>query len=111
MAADLGAYCSAFGPGVPTNSISNAMGTVYDVPAVLLEVRGAFTNTLPVDAYRGAGKPEANYLMERLVDAAARRCGFDPWRCAAATSSPPSPPQRLRHHHGQRRFRRGPRRG
>jgi aerobic carbon-monoxide dehydrogenase large subunit len=78
MAADLGAYCSAFGPGVPTNSISNAMGTVYDVPAVLLEVRGAFTNTLPVDAYRGAGKPEANYLMERLVDAAARRCGFDP---------------------------------
>ena len=78
MAADLGAYCSAFGPGVPTNSISNAMATVYDVPAVLLEVRGAFTNTLPVDAYRGAGKPEANYMMERLVDAAARRCGFDP---------------------------------
>jgi carbon-monoxide dehydrogenase large subunit len=78
MAADLGAYCSAFGPGVPTNSISNAMGTVYAVPAVLLEVRGAFTNTLPVDAYRGAGKPEANYMMERLVDAAARRCGFDP---------------------------------
>lgn len=78
MAADLGAYCSAFGPAVPTNSISNAMGTVYDVPAVLLEVRGAFTNTLPVDAYRGAGKPEANYIMERLVDAAARRCGFDP---------------------------------
>ena len=78
MAADLGAYCSAFGPGVPTNSISNAMGTVYDVPAVLLEVRGAFTNTLPVDAYRGAGKPEANTIMERLVDAAARRCGFDP---------------------------------
>src|SRR3712207_9492992 len=78
MAANLGAYCSAFGPSVPTNSISNAMGTVYDVPAVLLEVRGAFTNTLPVDAYRGAGKPEANTIMERLVDAAARRCGFDP---------------------------------
>jgi carbon-monoxide dehydrogenase large subunit len=78
MAADLGAYCSAFGPGVPTNSISNAMATVYAVPAVLLEVRGAFTNTLPVDAYRGAGKPEANYMMERLVDAAARRLGFDP---------------------------------
>jgi carbon-monoxide dehydrogenase large subunit len=78
MVADLGAYCSAFGPGVPTNSISNAFGTVYDVPAALLEVRGAFTNTLPVDAYRGAGKPEANTIMERLVDAAARRCGFDP---------------------------------
>jgi aerobic carbon-monoxide dehydrogenase large subunit len=78
MVADLGAYCSAFGPGVPTNSISNAMCTVYAVPAALLEVRGAFTNTLPVDAYRGAGKPEANTMMERLVDAAARRCGFDP---------------------------------
>ncbi|MBD0271081.1 MAG: xanthine dehydrogenase family protein [Acetobacteraceae bacterium] len=78
MVADLGAYCSSFGPGVPTNSISNAFGTVYDVPAALLEVRGAFTNTLPVDAYRGAGKPEANTIMERLVDAAARRFGFDP---------------------------------
>jgi carbon-monoxide dehydrogenase large subunit len=111
MAADLGAYCSAFGPGVPTNSISNAMGTVYDVPAVLLEVRGAFTNTLPVDAYRGAGKPEANYLMERWWT--------PPPGAAASTrrAAPPqprhrlSPPQRLRHHHGQRRFRRGPRRG
>ncbi|GAA0583558.1 xanthine dehydrogenase family protein molybdopterin-binding subunit [Craurococcus roseus] len=78
MVANLGAYCSSFGPGVPTNSVSNAFGTVYDVPAALLEVRGAFTNTLPVDAYRGAGKPEANTMMERLVDAAARRCGFDP---------------------------------
>ncbi|HYI83246.1 MAG TPA: xanthine dehydrogenase family protein molybdopterin-binding subunit, partial [Acetobacteraceae bacterium] len=77
MAANLGAYCSAFGPGVPTNSLSNAMCTVYAVPAALLDVRGAFTNTLPVDAYRGAGKPEANTMMERLVDAAARRCGFD----------------------------------
>ena len=78
MTADMGAYCSAFGPAVPTNSCSTAMGGAYAVPAVLLEVVGAFTNTVPVDAYRGAGKPEANYMMERLVEEAARNCGFDP---------------------------------
>ncbi|MBV1800040.1 xanthine dehydrogenase family protein molybdopterin-binding subunit [Siccirubricoccus sp. G192] len=78
MAADMGAYCSANGPACPTNSCSTAMGGVYAIPAILHEVRGAFTNTTPVDAYRGAGKPEANYMIERLVDAAARACGFDP---------------------------------
>jgi carbon-monoxide dehydrogenase large subunit len=77
-AADLGAYCSANGPGCPTNSVSTAIGGVYAIPAVLLEVRGVFTNTVPVDAYRGAGKPEANYLTERLVEAAARALGVDP---------------------------------
>jgi carbon-monoxide dehydrogenase large subunit len=55
-----------------------AMGTVYAIPAILLEVRGAFTNTAPVDAYRGAGKPEANYMVERLLDAAAQRLELDP---------------------------------
>jgi carbon-monoxide dehydrogenase large subunit len=78
MAGDLGAYCSAFGPAVPTNSVSTAIGGVYAIPAILLEVEGAFTNSLPVDAYRGAGKPEANYLTERLVEAAARATGIDP---------------------------------
>ncbi len=53
------------------------MGGVYDIPAIFMESRGAFTNKVPVDAYRGAGKPEANYLVERLIDAAVRRCGFD----------------------------------
>ena len=77
MAGDLGAYCSAFGPAVPTNSVSTAIGGVYAIPAILLEVEGAFTNSLPVDAYRGAGKPEANYLTERLVEAAARATGID----------------------------------
>ncbi len=43
-----------------------------------MDVRAAFTNTVPIDAYRGAGKPEANYLLERLIDLAARRHGFDP---------------------------------
>ena len=53
------------------------MGGVYDIPAVFVEVRGAFTNTPPIDAYRGAGKPEANYLIERLVNLAAVRTGID----------------------------------
>jgi carbon-monoxide dehydrogenase large subunit len=53
------------------------MGGVYAIPAVFLETRGAFTNTPPIDAYRGAGKPEANYLIERLVDIAARETGID----------------------------------
>ena len=77
-AADMGAYCSAHGPACPTNSVSTAIGGVYAIPAILLEVEGAFTNTTPVDAYRGAGKPEANYLTERLVEAAARATGIDP---------------------------------
>src|ERR1051326_1398281 len=51
---------------------------VYAIPAVFMAVRGAFTNTVPIDAYRGAGKPEANFLIERLVDRAARRLALDP---------------------------------
>ncbi|MBK1657197.1 xanthine dehydrogenase family protein molybdopterin-binding subunit [Paracraurococcus ruber] len=78
MAADMGAYCSPFGPAVPTNSVSTAIGGIYAIPAIFLEVEGAFTNSVPTDAYRGAGKPEANYLTERLVDAAAQATGLDP---------------------------------
>jgi aerobic carbon-monoxide dehydrogenase large subunit len=76
--ANLGAYLSTNGPGSSTNSPSSAMGGVYDIPSVFMSVRGVFTNTVPIDAYRGAGKPEANYLTERLVDLAARRLGIDP---------------------------------
>ena len=76
--ANLGAYLSTNGPGSSTNSPASAMGGVYDIPAVFMAVRGVFTNTLPIDAYRGAGKPEANYLIERLADHAARRLGVDP---------------------------------
>ena len=76
--ANLGAYLSTNGPGSSTNSPASAMGGVYDIPAVFMAVRGVFTNTVPIDAYRGAGKPEANYLIERLVDCAARRLGLDP---------------------------------
>src|SRR3954467_4040225 len=76
--ANLGAYLSTNGPGSSTNSPASAMGGVYDIPAVFMSVRGAFTNTVPIDAYRGAGKPEANYLIERLVDRAARQLRIDP---------------------------------
>jgi carbon-monoxide dehydrogenase large subunit len=76
--ANLGAYLSSNGPGSSTNSPATAMAGVYAIPAVFMDVRGAFTNTVPIDAYRGAGKPEANYLIERLIDIAARRNGWDP---------------------------------
>ena len=75
--ANLGAYLSTNGPGSSTNSPASAMGGVYDIPAVFMAVRGVLTNTLPIDAYRGAGKPEANYLIERLVNRAARRLALD----------------------------------
>jgi carbon-monoxide dehydrogenase large subunit len=75
--ANLGAYLSTNGPGSSTNSPASAMGGVYNIPAVFMAVRGVLTNTLPIDAYRGAGKPEANYLIERLVDRAARRLALD----------------------------------
>ena len=75
--ANLGAYLSSNGPGSPTNSPATAMGGVYAIPAIFMDVRGAFTNTVPIDAYRGAGKPEANYLIERLIDIAACRIGVD----------------------------------
>ena len=76
--ANLGAYLSTNGPGSSTNSPASAMGGVYAIPAVFMAVRGALTNTVPIDAYRGAGKPEANYLTERLVERAARTLGIDP---------------------------------
>ncbi len=75
--ANLGAAMSTGGPGSSTNAPGNAMGGGYDIPAVFMDVHGVFTNTVPVDAYRGAGKPEANYLIERLIDAAAPVSGID----------------------------------
>ncbi len=75
--ANMGAYLSTSGPISSTNPASSAMGGVYNIPSVFFEVRGAFTNTPPIDAYRGAGKPEANYLIERLVNLASIRTGID----------------------------------
>ena len=78
MVANLGAYLSGNGPGASAVAASTAQGGVYDIPAIAVDVRGAFTNTVPVDAYRGAGKPEANYIIERAIEAAARKLGRDP---------------------------------
>jgi carbon-monoxide dehydrogenase large subunit len=89
--ADMGAYLSSVGPHCPTNAFSTAMGGVYAIPSMHLEVRGAFTNSLPVDAYRGAGKPEANYIIERLVDAAARSLGRNPAALRAMNMLPNAP--------------------
>jgi len=75
--ADMGAYISTVAPVVPTMAMGSAMGGVYDIPLLAFRTRGVFTNTTPVDAYRGAGKPEANYLIERLIDVAAGQLGID----------------------------------
>ena len=75
---NLGAYLSNWSIVIPTYEFSGIIGGVYTIPAVHVEVRGVFTNTVPVDAYRGAGRPEAMYLMERTVDDAAHTLGVDP---------------------------------
>ena len=75
--ANLGAYCSAVGPFVPTMAGGRIVGTVYRIPHVHHSVKPVFTNTMPVAAYRGAGRPEACYVMERLLDEAALELGID----------------------------------
>jgi carbon-monoxide dehydrogenase large subunit len=74
---DMGAYLSTFGPYIPYGGAEMLPG-LYDIHAFHCRVRAAFTNTVPVDAYRGAGRPEAAYVVERLVDAAARKLGMTP---------------------------------
>jgi aerobic carbon-monoxide dehydrogenase large subunit len=72
---DMGAYLSTFGPYIPHGGAGMLPG-LYDIQAFHCRVRTVFTNTVPVDAYRGAGRPEAAYVVERLVDAAARKLGM-----------------------------------
>jgi carbon-monoxide dehydrogenase large subunit len=74
---DMGAYLSTFGPYIPHGGAGMLPG-LYDVQAFHCRVRTVFTNTVPVDAYRGAGRPEAAYVVERLIDAAARKLGMTP---------------------------------
>lgn len=76
---NLGAYNSQFAQFIQTQLFSRVLMGVYDVQATWLQVDGYFTNTVPVDAYRGAGRPEAIYVLERLMDRAARELGVDPW--------------------------------
>ncbi|MDE2006432.1 MAG: xanthine dehydrogenase family protein molybdopterin-binding subunit [Rhodospirillales bacterium] len=75
--ANMGAYLSTFAPCVPTYLYATLLAGVYKTPAIYAEVKAVFTNSVPVDAYRGAGRPEATYLLERLVDVAARETGID----------------------------------
>ena len=75
--ANLGAYLSTFATCVPTYLYGILFAGPYTTPAIYVEVEGVFTNTVPVDALRGAGRPEATYLLERLVDKAAAATGID----------------------------------
>jgi carbon-monoxide dehydrogenase large subunit len=75
--ANMGAYLSTFAPYIPTGAGTGVLASVYGFQAVYANVIGVFTNTVPVDAYRGAGRPESNYLVERLIDAAAREMKID----------------------------------
>ena len=74
---NMGAYLSTFGPAVPTYLYATLLAGCYKTPAIYAEVKAVFTNTVPVDAYRGAGRPEATFLLERLMDVIAHDTGLD----------------------------------
>ena len=76
--ANLGAYMSLFSSSVPTYLYATLLSGQYDIPAIHANVRTVYTNTTPVDAYRGAGRPEATYLVERTIETAARELGVSP---------------------------------
>ena len=75
--ANMGGYLSTLAPLIPTYLHSTLMAGVYTTPMIYSNIIAVFTNTVPVDAYRGAGRPEATYILERLVDRAAREMGID----------------------------------
>lgn len=76
--ANMGAYLSTFASSVPTYLYATLLSGQYDIPAIYCEVDAVYTNTAPVDAYRGAGRPEATYVVERLVETAARELNLSP---------------------------------
>ena len=76
--ANLGAYMSTFSSSVPTYLYATLLSGQYDIPHIYCEVDAVYTNTVPVDAYRGAGRPEATFVVERLVEVGAREQGIDP---------------------------------
>src|SRR6187551_854965 len=76
--ANLGAYMSTFSSSVPTYLYATLLSGQYDIPQIYCEVDAVYTNTVPVDAYRGAGRPEATFVVERLVEIGAREMGIDP---------------------------------
>ena len=86
--ANMGAYLSTFAPCVPTYLYATLLAGVYKTPVIYCEVKAVFTNTVPVDAYRGAGRPEATFLLERLVDVGRARHRHRSRRAAAAELHP-----------------------
>jgi len=76
--ANMGAYLSTFAPSIPTWLHGTLMAGNYKTPLIYVNVKAVFTNTVPVDAYRGAGRPEATYQLERVIDKAARELSVDP---------------------------------
>lgn len=87
--ANMGAYYSTFGPAVPTYYYAPLLSGTYQIPAAYCDVMGVWTNTVPVDAYRGAGRPEATYVIERVVDRAARDLGIDQMELRRRNLIPP----------------------
>src|SRR5450755_3754656 len=76
--ANLGAYMSTFSSSVPTYLYGTLLSGQYDIPSIYCEVDAVYSNTAPVDAYRGAGRPEATFVVERLVEVSARQMGIEP---------------------------------
>ncbi len=87
--ANLGAYLSTFGSCIPTYLHGTLLQGLYKTPKINVDVTAVFTNTTPVDAYRGAGRPEATYLLERLVDLAAHEMNMDPTELRFKNFIPP----------------------
>jgi carbon-monoxide dehydrogenase large subunit len=87
--ANLGAYLSNYATFIPTMAGTGMLAGCYRTPAIAVRVKGVYTNTVPVDAYRGAGRPEANYVIERLVDHAARQLKISPSELRRRNFIPP----------------------
>ncbi|MCY4130198.1 MAG: xanthine dehydrogenase family protein molybdopterin-binding subunit [Gammaproteobacteria bacterium] len=87
--ANMGAYLSTFSSSVPTYLYGTLMAGQYKTPAIYVETQAVFTNTAPVDAYRGAGRPEATYVVERIVETAARELNMDPVELRRKNFIPP----------------------
>ena len=110
--ANLGGYLSTFASSVPTYLYAPLLSGQYDIPAIYCEVDGVYTNTAPVDAYRGAGRPEATFVVERLVEVAARQTGQDPAEFRRKNFIRSLPARHAGHHDLRRRRLRGlPRQG
>lgn len=88
--ASLGGYVSTVGPAIPTMAYTSVLSGPYRIPAIFADVRLLFTNTIPTDAYRGAGRPEATYVLERLIEEAATRTGIDRFELRRRNFIPPA---------------------